>query len=105
MKTTADKQLIIKLIRDSLISIKLISGLNSLGLNADDYAQFLGDTIFELMGFENSEQSDLIFENVYLGNAEKVRSIDFSQSTEDLDKLSEEIYKELLFAKEVCDKK
>lgn len=101
----ANKQLIIKLIKDSLINIKLVSGLNSLGLNAGDYTLFLGDTIFELIGFPSSEQSDLIFENVYLANAEKVRHVDFSQSTKELDKLSEEIYKELLFAKEVCDKK
>jgi hypothetical protein len=42
---------------------------------------------------------------VKVSTTEKVRFIDFSQSTKDLDKLSEEIYKELLFAKEVCDKK
>ena len=106
METTLpNKKLIVGLIRDSLINIKLISGLNSLGINASDYTLYLGDTIFELIGFQSSEQSDLIFQNIYLANAEKVRFIDFSQSTKDLDKLSEEIYLELLFAKEVCDSK
>jgi hypothetical protein len=49
------------------------------------------------MGFEKHEQSDLIFENVYLANAEKVNQIHFS--IEELDALSKEIYNELLFAK------
>lgn len=100
IKNIKEKQLIIRLIRDSLINSKLISGLNALGLHADNYTTFLGDTIFLLMGFQSHPQSDLIFENVFLKNAEKVRSIDFSFSTEKLDVLSEEIYEELIFAKE-----
>lgn len=104
MKTTTSKQLIISLIRDSLINTKLVSGLNFLGLHADNYTLYLGDTIFELMDFPSSEQSDWIFENVYMGNAEKVRSIDFSLSTDELDRLSNEIYNELLFAKEAFAK-
>jgi hypothetical protein len=94
-----NKELILSLIRDSLINMKLISGLNFLGLNANDYNLYLGNTIFLLMGFENDERSDLIFESVYLANAEKVKSIDFSLSTNELDLLSIEIYNELMFAK------
>jgi hypothetical protein len=99
METRDNKQLILSLIRDSLINLKLISGLNSLGLNANDYSLYLGNTIFLLMGFDKSEQSDLIFENVYLANAEKVNQIHFS--IEELDVLSKEIYNELLFAKNI----
>lgn len=95
-----NKELIISLIRDNLITIKLISGLNALGLHADDYTTFLSNTIFLLMGFKNHEKGDFIFENIYLANAEKVRHIDFSSSTEELDILSQEIYAELVFAKE-----
>jgi hypothetical protein len=94
-----NKELILRLIRDSLINIKLISRLNFLGLNANDYSLYLGDSIFFLMGFENDERSDLIFENVYLANAEKVKSIDLSRSKNELDVLSLEIYNELVFAK------
>jgi hypothetical protein len=94
-----NKELILRLIRDSLINIKLISGLNFLGLNANDYSLYLGDSIFFLMGFENDEKSDLIFESVYLANAEKVKSIDLSRSKNELDVLSLEIYNELVFAK------
>lgn len=98
LKNIGEKTLLLRLIRDSLINFKLISGLNSLGLNADDYTTFLGDTIFLLMGFQHHPQSDLIFEKVFLKNAEKVRLISFSSSTEELDVLSEEIYEELIFA-------
>lgn len=104
LKNIEERDLLISLIRDSLISFKLISGLNDLGLHADDYIPFLGDTIFLLMGFQNHEQSDLIFESVYLANAEKVKTISFLSSTEDLDALSREIYNELLFAKRICSK-
>lgn len=95
------EKIIIRLIRDHLINMKLISGLNKLGLNADDYNLYLGDTIFMLLDLETSEQSDMIFEKVFLGNSEKIIEIDFSSNTEDLDKLSEMIYKELIYVKSI----
>lgn len=95
-----DKQeLILALIRDNLINLKLVGGLNALGLIADDYCLSLGDTVFKLMGFEASEKSDLIFEKVFMANSEKVSQIDFSYSKDELMRLSMEIYRELLFAK------
>src|SRR5688572_28025957 len=105
METLDKKELIISLIRDNLINLKLISGLNHLGLIADDYCLHLGDTIFKLMGFENSEQSDLLFETVFMGNSEKVNQIVISESLDELNLLSIEIYKELLFAKDIRDSK
>jgi hypothetical protein len=104
-KNIDEKDLTIRLIKDSLISFKLISGLNALGLNANDYSSILGDTIFLLMGLQNHEQSDFIFESVFLTHAEKVRYIDFSSSMEELDALSEEVYEALEFAKGICDAK
>lgn len=99
--THADPQFIIKLIRDCLINFKLVSGLNALGINADDYHLYLGDTIFELMGFTSKDNSDLIYENVFFANCEKIKHISFALSTEELDVLSEAIYKELVFAREM----
>jgi hypothetical protein len=95
------KELVISLIRDNLINLKLVSGLNHLGLIADDYYLHLGDTIFKLMGFEANEQSDLIFETVFMGNSEKVAQIAISVSMDELNLLSMAIYQELLFAKEI----
>lgn len=101
LKTIGEKDLILRLIKDSLISFKLISGLNALGLNANDYTSFLGDIIFLLMGIQQHEQSDFIFESVFLTHAEKVRYIDFSSSMEELDALSEEMYEALEFTKRI----
>jgi hypothetical protein len=102
MEIENKKELIISLIRDNLINLKLVTGLNDLGLIADDYSLFLGDTIFKLMGFEASAKSDLIFEKVFIANSEKVEQIDFS-SLDELTLLSTQIYEELLFAKEISD--
>jgi hypothetical protein len=52
-----------------------------------------------LMGFEASEKSDLIFEKVFMANSEKVSQIDFFISRDELMRLSMEIYRELLFVK------
>jgi hypothetical protein len=98
-----EKELVISLIKDNLINLKLITGLNHLGLIADDYYLGLGDTIFKLMGFEASEQSDLIFETVFMGNSEKIAQIDIAGSLDELNLLSMEIYNELLFVKGISD--
>lgn len=95
-----DKQaLILSLIQDNLINTKLLNGLTDLGLIADDYYLNLGDTIFKLMDFEESEKSDLIFEKVFIENSKKVNQIDFSDSKDELIRLSMEIYNELLYVK------
>jgi hypothetical protein len=103
MGTKKRKALIIGLIKNGLINSKLVNGLNSLGLNANDYSISLGDTIFVLMGFKNDGLNDLIFENVYLAISERIKYIDFSVSMEELERLSQEIYTALLFAKESCE--
>lgn len=101
LEKMTEKELIISLIKDNLINMKLVLGLNHLGLLAEDYYLNLGDTVFKLMGFEASEQSDIIFETVFMGNSEKVVQIAISGSKEELDLLSMEIYNELLFAKNI----
>lgn len=98
-----EKELILSLIRDNLINIKLTSGLNDLGLLADDYTLNLGDTVFKLMGFQPSEQSDLIFERVFITISERVGQIDIRSSKDELRLLSMEIYNELLFAKGITE--
>jgi hypothetical protein len=92
-------ELILSLIKDNLVNMKLIKGLNELGLIADDYYLNLGDTVFKLMGFEASERNDLIFERVFIANSEKVSQINFSESKDEVMRLSMQIYEELLFVK------
>lgn len=103
MEEINKRDLILSLIQDNLINLKLVTGLNSLGLIADDYYLNLGDTIFKLMGIKSSEQSDLLFERVFLTISEKVSEIKFSESKDELTRLSMKIYDELVFAKEICD--
>jgi hypothetical protein len=92
----ADKQnLIISLIKDDLIHIKLINGLNALGLLANAYSLNLSSTIFELLGFEDNEYADEVFE-YYLQRAKGVSEIDITKPNQPLDILAEEIYRELI---------
>jgi hypothetical protein len=105
MQQINEKELILSLIQDNLINLKLITGLNALGLIADDYYLRLGDTIFKLMGFKPSEQSDLIFETVFMKTSERIADINFSDSKEELVRLSMKIYDELIFAKGICNSK
>ena len=62
MKAKNKKKLIISLIKDDLINAKLVNRLNEIGLCADDYFLHLSDTIFKLMGFEDDEETETIYE-------------------------------------------
>jgi hypothetical protein len=55
----------------------------------------------QLIGFKESKENDLIYENIFLANCEKVKHISCAMTKKELDALSEEIYKELMFAKEM----
>ena len=78
-----------------------INGLIASCLDAHDYRISISDAVFVLMDFKNTKMHDLIFDNVYLAISEKVKDIDFSISMKKLNELSETIYSELLFAKEI----
>lgn len=95
MKPKKEKELILSLIKDDLISNKLLLGLDALGLRAADYYLQLSDTIFSLMDFPESSHSDRVFE-LYLDLTKKVRFVDISQSQNQLDELAREIYAELM---------
>lgn len=105
MEEINKKELILSLIQDNLINLKLIKGLNSLGLIADDYHLTLGDTVFKLMGFKSSEQSDLLFEKVFVTISETITEINFSDLRNEAVILSMKIYDELIFAKSICENK
>ncbi|MBK7442040.1 MAG: hypothetical protein IPI65_11005 [Bacteroidetes bacterium] len=62
MKAKNKKKLILSLIKDDLINAKLVNGLNEIGLNADNYSLHLSDTIFNLMRFEDNEETETTFE-------------------------------------------
>ena len=94
MKIINNKKLILSLIKDHLINAKLINGLNEMGLNADNYFLHLSDTIFNLMEFEDNEETEQIFER-YMELTGRVNFIDISKSHNSLDDLASQIYNEL----------
>jgi len=92
------KETIISLIRDNLIHTKLLNGLSALGLHADDYSVHLSQTIFNLMDFEDTPETDRIFE-YYLTLIDRINKIDFIKQPQLLDQLARSIYRKVLTAK------
>jgi len=89
-----NKQLILSLIKDDLINSKLVYGLIDAGLNAENYFLCLSETIFKLMGFEDNERRELVFEQ-YIELSKKTAFIDIAESHQPLEGLVLEIYEEL----------
>ena len=95
MDRKSNKKLILSLIKDDLINSKLTLGLSKLGLDSELYLLGLSDTVFILMGIENNELGEDLFEH-YLELRQKVEAIDLTKSYESLDGLALEIYNDLL---------
>jgi hypothetical protein len=91
MSPKKKKNLILSLIKDDLINSKLLRGLNKAGLDADKYCLFLSGTIFDLLGYPNSERSDEIFSK-YIKLTEQSDKIDIKETPNTLDGLAKEIY-------------
>ena len=89
------KRLILSLIKDDLINSKLIRGLGKAGLDADRYCLFLSGTIFDLLGYPNTERSDEIFSE-YIKLTEQSDKIDIRETPNSLDSLANEIYNFLI---------
>jgi hypothetical protein len=89
-----EKKLLLTLIKDDMINLKLVNGLNAIGLSSGNYFLHLSETIFELMGFKDTERTEHIYQR-YIQLTNKVMFIDISESHMLLDKLADEIYGEL----------
>lgn len=86
--------LIISLIKDDLIHSKLVNNLIDIGIKASNYELFLGDTIFNLMGFKEDHYSDEVYE-LYIELQQKARLISIASSPAALDDLALEIFQTL----------
>lgn len=89
-----DKPLLCSLIKDDLINYKLVSQLQALGLDAGEYFVSLSSTVFKLMGYTDSHESDQVYEQ-YLSMAKRVQRIDLGRSPEALEGLAAEMYRML----------
>ena len=92
--------LIVALIKDDLVSNKLISGLNDLGLNASDYHLGLSEKILVLMGLDVDNYA---VHDLYIKLTQECTFLDLSNITErdkHLNQLAMGIYTELLKCKQ-----
>jgi hypothetical protein len=90
------KALIMSLLRDHLVSYRLVQGLLKTGLNPFYFDLYVSETIFQLMGFGSSKKEEKLFEE-FLNWSEKVMNIDFlmEDRCELLNELRDEIYSRL----------
>jgi hypothetical protein len=98
MKKQTTKNLVLSLIKDDLIHTKLVNGLDNLNLNTSVYLLGIPETIFVLLKIKNTKKGEKLFE-YYLDLREKVQMIDIKESHDEVEKLSHDIYKELLLKK------
>jgi hypothetical protein len=91
METSANKQLILSLIRDDLINLRLIHGLHHIGIDASIYMLHLGETILDLLDYPDSLETDAVYDEYYK-QTQRASDIDISQSHAPLDGLAQEIY-------------
>jgi hypothetical protein len=98
MNTINTKEIVLSLIKDDLTNTKLTLGLDELGLDAELYLLNLPDTIFLLLEIEDNPKGEELFEH-YLSLKEKVQTINLKTENNVLDKLSSEIYEELMLKK------
>ncbi len=88
MKPKAKKQLILSLIKDDLMNHKLVNALNDLGLDANQYALHLQESIFEMMGIEFSFTTETISQHYF----NLCQQISIKQNGLELEQLAEMIY-------------
>jgi hypothetical protein len=88
------EKLILSLIKDDLINTCLIQKLQGIGLYTDYYSLHLSITVFELMGFEDSEKTDEIYER-YLELCERAALVDIMESNNGMERLAVEIYEKI----------
>ena len=91
-----NKSLILSLIKDDLINTKLISGLENLGIDAGLYLLGISDAIFVLMGIDNDEQGEELFEYYLELRDGKLKKDDLKKPCAKLDNLVADIYNDLL---------
>lgn len=99
-KTEYSRKIILSLIKDDLKNMRLVHGLNKIGLNANDYTLNLSITIFEMIGINQHDSiAERLLEN-YIDTTKNTTLFNSDDLWEDLDKLATEIYESLILARE-----
>jgi len=85
------KELIISLIQDDLKNIRLVAGLEALGLDSANYYLNLSQTFFTLLDFEDNKQNEKIYK-AYSEYSKKVLDIDINEHPKRLNKMAVDVY-------------
>lgn len=94
------KEIIISLIKDDLTNIRLVSGLEKLGLDSGKYYLNLSQTFFTLMGFKDNEQNDSLHKQ-YVEFAQK----SLTTHPDELSDLANEVFERLNKGKKLSKSK
>jgi hypothetical protein len=92
METARLNQLVLSLIKDDLVNLRLIYGLQAMGIHADGYMLHLSNTVFALMGFDDTDRRTDAIHDHYIRLSQKIAHIDIHEAPELLDELAREIY-------------
>lgn len=87
------KKHLMSLIKDDLTHIRLVYGLETLGLNADNYHLHLNETIFELVGIKADKED---FFEEYIEECRTVNNIDIFKYPELLNNMVLSLYNKLI---------
>jgi hypothetical protein len=89
------KEFLISMIRDHLLSYRLLQGLERIGFDTTNFNLYLAENIFALFGFGHSEDEERLFE-AFLNWSKEALEIDFSiTKPRDMDEFCKEIYHKL----------
>lgn len=86
------KELILSLIKDDLVNVRLVHGLEKLGLDSGDYYLHLSETIFKLIGITADDED---FFEEYMDECKTVNNIDIFKHPELLNSLALSLYNKL----------
>ena len=96
MEITNEKEFILTLIKDDLMNIRLIAGLQAIGLkDASDYHLHLSQTIFTLLGYESDSVLEHKVYDEYYETSRSVLNIDIFKFPEKFDEFANDIYNKL----------
>ncbi len=87
------KKCVVSLIKDDLIHIRLVYGLETLGLNSDNYSLRLNETIFQLVGIR--EDNEEFFEE-YVDECRTILNMDIFKYPELLNNMALSLYNKLI---------
>ena len=97
-----EKELIVSLIKDDLTNIRLVAGLDKLGLDSGDYYLHLSETIFKLVGITVDDED---FFEEYMEESKTVLNIDIFRHPELLNSLAHTLYHKLIEESELLQKR